>query len=84
MKPIIKKKYILAGNHKQANEWVSAQEPVEGVRYYYLSGPEMLKGASFPPEDVIVIGTYWENKNFTAIIAELNHVHLKHKAVNGK
>ena len=78
-----KRKYIVAGNHKQANDWVMQQKPEPGVRYYYISGPHMLKGESFPPEDVIYTGTYWENPKFVAITQQLYYVHETAKKANG-
>jgi hypothetical protein len=80
----MRRKYIVAGNQHQAQQWVSAQEPEKGTRYIYVSYPDMLHGMSFGPEDVVYVGTYWENPEFTAITRQLNLVHLMAKKVNGK
>ena len=83
--PEVKKKkiYVVAGRYEQGRRY--AQERIatgeyNHVQFFYVSSPEMLRGHSFPPEDVVYVGTYWENPRFTEITRQLNLVHMQYKA----
>ena len=82
----MKRVYIVSGNYAEARNYVRQQvlNGQGGYKYVHLAHVNMIRGMVFGPEDVVYVGTYWQNPNFSEITSYLNYVHMMHKAQEKK
>lgn len=52
---------VLAGNDREAREYISRQKPDQEVRYIYVTRPEHVFGVRV--SSIVVCGTYWMRKD---------------------